>query len=141
MEQVMFDDLEGTLLLVSVLIGIALISLSVAAAGIYGLTAYSVTRRTREIGVRMALGAAPRAVLRLIVSQSARPVLIGALAGTAAALGLASLAADAISETDFRNPVTYISVLALLMVVALMASFVPALRATRVHPALALRNE
>lgn len=141
MGQVVFDDLSGTLLLVSVLMGIALISLSVAAAGIYGLTAYSVTRRTREIGLRMALGAAPRAVLQLIVSRSARPVVIGALVGTAAAVALGSFAASAIGDVDFGDPVNYIGVVILLVVIALIASIVPAQRATRIHPAIALRSQ
>jgi putative ABC transport system permease protein len=141
MGRVVFDDLSGTLLLVSVLMGIALISLSVAAAGIYGLTAYSVTRRTREIGLRMALGAAPRAVLRLIVSSSTRPVVIGALVGTAAAVALGSFASSAIGDVDFSDPANYIAVVVLLVVTALLATIVPAQRATRIHPAIALRSQ
>ena len=141
MEQVMFDDLQGTILLVSVLVGIALVSLSLAAAGIYGLTAFSVTRRTREIGVRMALGASPGAVLRLILSQSMRPVLIGALFGTAAAVALASFAAHGISEVDFRDPMNYASVVVALITIAMIASIVPARRATAVNPVDALRAE
>jgi putative ABC transport system permease protein len=141
MGRVVFDDLSGTLLLVSVLMGIALISLSVAAAGIYGLTAYSVTRRTREIGLRMALGAAPRAVLRLVVSSSTRPVVVGALVGTAAAVALGSFASSAIGDVDFSDPVNYIGVVILLVVIALLATIVPAQRATRIHPAIALRSQ
>lgn len=141
MEQVMFDDLKGTILLVSVLLGIALISLSLAAAGIYGLTAFSVTRRIREIGVRMALGAPPRTVLRLILSQSARPVLIGALFGTAVAMVLAALASNGISEVDFQDPVNYASVVVVLVAIAMIASIVPARRAVAVNPVDVLRAE
>jgi hypothetical protein len=141
MTQVIFDDLSGTLLLVSVLMAIALISLSIAAAGVYGLTAYSVTRRTREIGLRIALGAAPGAVVQLIVFRNARPVVIGALVGTAAAIALGTFASSAIGEANFTDPVNYIGVVSLLVVIAIIASIVPAQVAARIHPATALRSQ
>jgi predicted permease len=141
MRQVVFDDLQGTILLVSVLVGIALIALSPAAAGIYGLASFTVTRRTREIAVRMALGSPPLAVLRLVVSQSARPVLVGALFGTAAAIAMASVASEAISDVNFRDPVTYAGVVIALVAIAMVASIIPARRATTVNPVDALRAE
>jgi putative ABC transport system permease protein len=89
----------------------------------------------------MALGAAPRAVLRLIVSSSTRPVVIGALVGTAAAVALGSFASSAIGDVDFSDPANYIAVVVLLVVTALLATIVPAQRATRIHPAIALRSQ
>jgi ABC-type antimicrobial peptide transport system permease subunit len=141
MRQVVADDLSGMILITSVLLVVALISTALAAAGIYGVTSYSIARRTREIGIRTALGASPGEVVRLILAQSGRPIAVGVVAGLAAAIPLGALASGAIPEIDFVNPATYGIVVAGLLVVAAVATVSPARRAARVDPTTALRAE
>jgi predicted permease len=141
MDAVLFGDTAGTVMVMSIMITIAFVALCVAAAGIYGLTAFAVTQRTKEIGVRMALGARPAVVVRMIVAQTGRPVAVGAVLGAGAAIGLASFAAAAITEVDFRNPLDYAGVLLGLGIVALAATGLPARRVTRIDPAIALRTD
>jgi predicted permease len=141
MTQVLFEDMAGTFLVLTVLLTIAGVALVLATAGIYGLTSYTVVQRTREIGIRMALGATPVAVMQMIVVQGSRPVAVGAAAGTATAIALTSFASAAITEVNFFDPANYATVVALLAVVALAATWLPARRATRVAPAIALRGE
>jgi predicted permease len=141
MRQVVADDLSGMILITSVLIVVALISTALAAAGIYGVTSYSVARRTREIGIRTALGASPGEVVGLILAQCGRPIGVGVIAGLAAAIPLGLLGNRAIPEIDFVNPATYGAVLVGLLVVAAVATASPARRAARVDPTTALRAE
>ena len=112
-----------------------------AAIGIYGVMSYAVSRRTREIGVRMALGADPRAVLRLVVGQGMGVALAGAGVGLVAALLLTRMMAGILYGVRPTDPVTYVSVAAVLLAIALAASWIPARRAARIDPMKALRAE
>jgi putative ABC transport system permease protein len=117
------------------------IALFLAAIGIYGVMAYSVTQRTQEIGVRMALGARPFHVLRLVLGQSLGMLLIGIVIGLAGAFALTRLMRTLLFEISVTDPLTYVSVIGLLTVVALLACYIPARRAAKVDPLIALRYE
>lgn len=117
------------------------IALFLAAIGIYGVMAYSVAQRTQEIGVRMALGAGPLHVLRLIFQQSLGMLLIGTVIGLAGAFALTRLMRTLLFEITATDPLTYVSVIGLLTVVALLACYIPARRAAKVDPLIALRYE
>jgi putative ABC transport system permease protein len=119
----------------------AALALALGAVGIYGVISYSVAQRTREIGIRMALGARRREVLLLIVGQSARLALLGVVIGLAGALLLTRLMASLLYGVGTSDPATYAGVAMLLLVVALAAAFLPARRAMRMDPAIALRHE
>jgi putative ABC transport system permease protein len=117
------------------------IALFLAAIGIYGVMAYSVAQRTQEIGVRMALGARPLHVLRLVFGQSLGMLLIGVVIGLAGAFALTRLMRTLLFEITATDPLTYVSVIGLLAVVALLACYIPARRAAKVDPLIALRYE
>ena len=117
------------------------IALFLAAIGIYGVMAYSVAQRTQEIGVRMALGAQPLHVLRLVFGQSLQMLLFGTLIGLAGAFALTRLMRTLLFEVTATDPLTYVSVVGLLTVVALVACYIPARRAAKVDPLIALRYE
>jgi len=117
------------------------VALLIAAIGIYGVLAYSVTQRTREIGLRMALGAQPGGVLRLIVGEGMQVALIGVCAGLLGGLALARAVANLVYGVPVRDPATFASVAVLLSIVALAACAIPAMRAARVDPMVALRHE
>jgi ABC-type antimicrobial peptide transport system permease subunit len=112
-----------------------------AAIGLYGVLAYSVAQRTREIGVRMALGADTSQVLAMILSQVARMVLVGGILGVAGALALSKAAQSMLFQMTGADPVVMSASVLVLAVVALAAGFVPARRASRVDPMQALRYE
>ena len=119
----------------------ALLALIVACVGIYGLLSYQVTRRTQEIGVRLALGAQQNDVLRLVIRQGAILVTLGVVIGTGASLALTRYLQSFLFEVKPYDPVTMIGVTLLLVVVALLASYIPARRAAKVDPMVALRYE
>jgi predicted permease len=119
----------------------AAIALILAAAGIFGVISYSVSRRTHEIGIRITLGASPGNVMRLILSESARLVLIGLAVGIPVALGLGRFLSNLLFGIRVADPVTFAAVALLLFAVAILAAYVPARRATRVDPMIALRHE
>ncbi|HEX4809921.1 MAG TPA: ABC transporter permease [Bryobacteraceae bacterium] len=121
--------------------GFAAVSLLLAAIGIYGVIAYSVTQRTNEIGIRMALGAQRSGVLTRIVSDGAGIGLIGVALGWASALALTRVLSSLLFATTPTDPLTFALVTAILVFVAITASLVPALRATRIDPVIALRYE
>jgi putative ABC transport system permease protein len=124
-----------------VLAGFAAISLLLAATGLYGLLSYSVTQRGREIGVRMALGARPRDVLRLVVGEGMTLVALGAAAGILAALAVGRVVGALLFGVSATDPVTYAAVIGVLALVAGAACCLPAFRAARVNPMSALRSE
>jgi putative ABC transport system permease protein len=109
--------------------------------GIYGVISYSVTQRIHEIGIRIALGAQPEEVFRLVTGEGLRLALIGVAAGFAASLALTRVLHSFLYEISAIDPITYVTVAALLVAVGLLASFLPARRATRVDPLVALRHE
>jgi len=114
-----------------------------AAVGLYGLVAYSVSRRTVEIGIRMALGADRQAVVWMVLRQGLQVGLIGGGVGLAAALAICRAASSALSFFAPRhiNPLNYIAIPSLLLVITALASWAPARRATRIDPLRALRTE
>ncbi len=117
------------------------VALVVAAVGVYGVLAYSVTQRTREIGVRMALGAEPGGVLRLVVREGMVVGLAGIAAGTLGALAVARVLANLVYGVDVHDPATFVGVGAALTAVAFAACVLPARRASRVDPLVALRTD
>jgi predicted permease len=119
----------------------AALAITLAAIGTYGVISYSVGQRTHEFGMRMALGAGRRDVLRLVLSQGVRLALAGVVLGTAGALVLARVVQSLIFEVSPRDPATFAAVVALVLAVAVVACYIPARRATVADPMVALRSE
>jgi ABC-type antimicrobial peptide transport system permease subunit len=126
------------MLLITIFAGVALV---LAAVGIYGLMWYMVNERTHEIGIRMALGAAGGDVLGLVVRQTIRLVAIGAVLGLAGVIAMGRVLTSLVFEVKPTDPTTLAGVTLLLAAVAVAATLVPAIRATRVTPLVALRRE
>ena len=126
------------LLLLSLFAGLAMV---LAAVGIYGVVAYVVSQRTREIGVRMALGARQREVVSLMLLQGLRPAAAGVVVGIVAALALGRVASGLLYTVRPTDPATFVGVTVVLMVVVVIASAIPAMRASSVPPSQALRGE
>jgi ABC-type antimicrobial peptide transport system permease subunit len=127
-----------SVLLLAAFAGLALL---LAAVGIYSVLAFTVRRRVGEIGIRMALGAQMGDVLRMVLYDGMRPVLIGVVIGLAGALALGRVVSNLIYGVRVTDPLTFAAVSGLLGAVAIIASVVPAWRATKVDPMTALREE
>jgi putative ABC transport system permease protein len=128
---------QFTLLLVGLF---AVLALVLAAVGLYGVTAFAVAQRTRELGIRVALGATPADVVRLVLALGGRLVIAGLAIGTAASLGLSQLMSTMLFGIGARDPATFAGVAALLAGVSLVACYLPARRAIHVDPVTALRT-
>jgi ABC-type antimicrobial peptide transport system permease subunit len=126
------------MMLLSIFGGLALV---LASVGIYGVISYAVSQRTREIGVRMALGARPADVLRMILSEGLKLVAVGVALGLVAAVMLTRLLEGMVYGVSMRDPLIFVLVNLLLVTVSLAACYVPARRAMRVDPLVALRYE
>ena len=126
----------------TMLVGIfAAVALILAALGIYAVLSYSVSQRRHEIGIRMALGAWGKDVLQLIVGQGVRLALVGMAVGVLGALALSRFLANLLYGVKPTDPATFVVVSAVLMAVSVLASYIPARRATTVDPIVALRYE
>lgn len=118
-----------------------MLALLLASIGIYGVTAYAVSQRTHEVGVRMALGAKGRDVLALILRQHLVPALIGVAIGIAGAMAISTFLKSLVYGVGATDLLTFVSVAVALVAVAALAAYIPARRATRVDPLIALRAE
>jgi putative ABC transport system permease protein len=141
MTQVLFDDMAGTYVLTALLTAVGLLALFLSAAGVYGLVSSSVAQRGREIGVRMALGARPATVVRMLIAAGARPVAAGSVIGLLAAVMIAAGIGLSVPGVDARDPSNYAAVALIIAIVALLASYLPAKRAASIDPVVALRQE
>jgi putative ABC transport system permease protein len=115
--------------------------LLLAAVGIYGVLSYTVRRRAREIGIRMALGASHSDVLRMVVRDGMKPILFGVAVGLAAALALSRLVASLVFGVRPTDPLTFATVVLILVTVGMLANILPAYRATSIEPVRTLREE
>jgi putative ABC transport system permease protein len=141
MESVVEESKWGSRLIVSLFVVLSAVALCLAVGGIYGVISYSVSQRTHEIGIRMALGAQPSNVMRLVVGQGLKLGVLGVIVGLPLAFSLARLMGSLVFGVSTGDPTTFVSVSILLVVVALVASYIPARRATQIEPDIALRYD
>jgi putative ABC transport system permease protein len=141
MDQLVSNSVAQPRLNLSLLVAFAALALVLAAVGVYGVMAYAVTQRTQEFGIRMALGASPADVLKQVFLEGGRLAALGLALGLIAALALTRLMASLLFGVKPGDPVTLGVAAALLAFVALAACYIPARRATRVDPLVALRYE
>ena len=141
MEKFIDEGTSGQRFLLTLLEVFGAIALSLSAVGIYGVMAYSVAQRTQEIGVRIAMGASPRAVLGMVLRRGVALTVVGLLIGVGGAYGLTRFIGSWLFGITPTDPTTFAAACATLAGVALVACLVPALRATRVDPVAALRSE
>lgn len=141
MDEVIAENVWGTRFTTVLFSGLAVGALVLAMVGVYGVISYSVTQRTHEIGIRMALGAYAGDVMRLVVFQGTKLAALGVLVGVPVAFALTRVMRSLLYEVSISDPWTFVGVSALLIGVAGVASFIPARRATRIDPAIALRYE
>jgi len=141
MEDIVANSLSGRRFSMFLLSAFAVLAVLLAAVGIYSVLSYSVKRRMREVGIRMALGAKPGDVIRLVVIEGMKPTLLGVAVGLAGALVLGRVVQSLIFGVSSYDPLTLTAVAALLIGAALLACLVPAYRATRVDAIQTLREE
>lgn len=141
MEAVIATSLMQRRFLLSILMIFAGLALSLAAVGVYGVISYSVSQRTREFGIRFAVGAQRRHVLGMVLRQSMTSAAIGLALGLAAAAGLTRMMSNMLYGVGATDPITYIAVATVLVLVSAVAGVVPASRAMNVEPTVALRSE
>jgi len=141
MERLVSDSIAAPRFVLLLLGSFACVALLLAGLGIYGVMAYSVAQRTQEIGIRIALGSQARDVLRLVVGQGMKLALVGVGIGLAASFGLTRLMSKLLFSVSPTDPLTFAAIVVLLLLIALLACWVPARRATRVDPLVALRCE
>ena len=139
------DYLDGTLsvprfntVLLALFAGLAMI---LTAVGLYGVISYTVAQRTHEIGIRMALGAKPKDMMKLIIGQGMKLGVTGVAIGIAIAMGLTHFLSSMLFGITATDPVSFAAVIVMLLLVVVMACYVPARRAMRVDPMIALRHE
>lgn len=141
MEQIITRELGWRMFHTSLLIIFGCIAITLACIGIYAVVAYSVTQRVNEIGVRVAVGAGRSDILRMIVWQGVMPASVGAITGVICSLGISRLLSQLLYGVQPTDPLTYLSVIALLLAVALAAAYFPARRAASMDPSQALRYQ
>jgi putative ABC transport system permease protein len=141
LDDAMRDSVAGRRLNALLLAAFSVVALVLALAGVYGVMAYSVAKRTSEIGVRVALGAGPAAVMKQMISVGVRPAVAGTVVGLAGALALSRFLSNLLFEIEPTDLATYVAVTLLLVVAALASCYVPARRALRIDPVTALREE
>jgi predicted permease len=141
MQDLLRDQTASQRFTLTLLSAFSALAVLLACIGIYGVTAYGVSQRTREFGLRMALGAQPKNILALVLRQAAWLSILGVLIGIAASLSLGKLIASMLFETQSTDPITFVTVSLLLLFVILLACYFPARRASRVNPIIALRYE
>jgi putative ABC transport system permease protein len=141
MDQLMGNEVARQRLTLVLLMGFAVVALLLAAVGIYGVISYSVTQRTHELGIRVALGARPRDVLMLVVKQGMILSLVGVAIGLIASFAFTRLMNNLLFGVSATDPLTFTMIALLLAFSALFACWVPARRATKIDPIRALRHE
>jgi ABC-type antimicrobial peptide transport system permease subunit len=141
MDELLADSVSARRFTMLLLGGFSALALMLAMMGVYGVVSYTVAERTPEIGVRIALGAQGRDVLRMVLAQGLKPVVIGSAAGLIASLALGRTLSSLLYGVTATDPATFAVVVLLLSFAALLACWLPARRATKVDPMVALRCE
>ena len=141
MSQIVDDELASSRIINGLFVGFALLALALAAAGLFGVISYSVGQRRRELGIRLALGASPATIGRMIVGEGLRVVAVGMVIGLLLAIGLAQASASLLFGITANDPATFLGVASVILLVTLLAAWAPAARAMRVDPAGTLRAE
>jgi putative ABC transport system permease protein len=140
-EEALNNELSSTRILIGMFVAFAVLALLLAAAGLYGVISYSVSQRVQEIGIRMALGAVPGDIRRLVARETVVLVAVGSILGLAAGAAIARAASSVLLAVSATDPATYAGVAVALISIALLAAYAPVRRATRIDPLAALRTE
>ncbi len=141
MEQALYDEMSGAYALITLFVSFAFFALVMAGIGIYGVTSYSVAQQAQELGIHMAMGAEPAHVLRMVLRQGSKRVALGSLCGLAGAFLISRLLTSLLFGVSALDPLTFVGVSAVLISIAMLASYLPARRATRIDPVAVLRAQ